>query len=119
MTWRVEDTSVTELGDRAFVTAVAHACGGVSTAHLCEDGRWHEWTVHPEVSNGRLAALLELIPTESQLETDNCCGELVMTDTERTNADGQEDQAQTWCLAPRVHSDIEIDSLRLTESRLV
>ena len=115
ITWRVEDTAVTELGDRELVTAVAHACGGFSTAQVCEDG-WHEWSVHPEVSNGRLAAMLELIPAKSQLGTDSCCGELVTTDAQRTNVDGQRDQAQSWYLAPCVHSGIPFDSLQLTES---
>ena len=117
ITWRVEDTAVTELGDRELVTAVTHACGGFSTAHVCGDG-WHEWCIQPEVSNGRLGALLQLLPDESQLGTDCCGGELIMTDIKRTNVDGQKDRAQSRYLAPCVHSGMKLDSWQSSGSCL-
>lgn len=36
-----------------------------------------------------------LVPDESQLGSDSCCGELITTDMKRTNVDGQKDRAQS------------------------
>ena len=97
LVWRLPDTSVTELGGLATVTAVLEACAPFSAAASCS-GQMHEWSVHPALSDSRLKALLEMLPI---LPSRPVCGELQTSNTKRTNRTGKLDQVQ---VRPGSHS---------------